>query len=725
MRKLLFNALCLFVILLNQSCQKELDTELGLEETVSMEKLKVPYGFTWESATDINFTITTSDTRFENLAHLVSVYDKEGKLLSRGSVAHNQDFKTKIYLADTLKEVYIVKTAPDNSKMTKKITVDNVDQTVSFESVSAQANPTLSAKYKANVFAEAIPDCNTGCTQTITSSRNDIDVNANQTICITGSNITVGLRNLNGGTIRICGTNVTVNNANLGGSVTLIVTGTGSAIFPHLNYNSTSATVKNYGTVTVNSSFAIGGIFLNTGTLIPKGDFNLNSTTSSLTNTGTITATSGTTNVGSGGKIINNATMTLKRLQINSNGIFTNNCKLFVQDDFINNNILHNYNYAEVGMATTVNGQARIELYSGSIFQTKNVQTLDGLINGNGTTSLVKVTGATSNDVKQSRTKKVKGPIQYCENATIPAAFFDAGAVQGCDLFIPLSGCNPGNGATVDTDGDGVSDNLDDYPADPEKAFDNYYPSNDPTSGATVAFEDMWPSKGDYDMNDVVVSYWFKIVTSAQNKVVEVNGDYSLYARGGSFHNGFGIEFPVSRSSASNVIGGRLEEGQQKAVIIFFTDMHEEMKDYNTVPLQPVSPPKAYSLSFKVNNGPSLEAFGLGSYNPFIWNNNGGRGRGSEIHLPGKTPTSLADLSLFGTGADDSNPAAGRYYVTKDGFPWAINIPVKKFDYPIEDKDIVTTYLKLPNWVQSGGTQYADWYLNLQGYRNSSNIFSK
>src|SRR5690606_16643969 len=123
----------------------------------------------------------------------------------------------------------------------------------------------------------------------------------------------------------------------------------------------------------------------------------------------------GTTNVGSGGKIINNATMTLKRLQINSNGIFTNNCKLFVHDDFINNNILHNHNYAEVGMATTVNGQARIELYSGSIFQTKNVQTLDGLINGNGTTSLVKVTGATSNDVKQSRTKKVKGPIQYCE----------------------------------------------------------------------------------------------------------------------------------------------------------------------------------------------------------------------------------------------------------------------------------------------------------------------
>lgn len=726
MRRIIFTTLCCFAILLNQSCQKGKESLPDIGENTSIDKLKVPYGFTWESATDVEFTFTTTDTRFENLAHVVSVYDKNGKVLSRGSITKSQDFKTKIYLADTLKEVYVVKTAPDNSKITKMVSISGRSQTVNFDAASAQSSVTLSSKSKATILADPSPDCNTDCTQTISSSRNDVDVNTGQTICITGSNITVGLRNLNGGTIRVCGKDVTLKNANLGGTVTIIVTSTGSVTFPHLNFNSTTSTVKNYGSVTVSGSFAIGGVFINNGTLTPKGDFNLNSSSSSLTNTGTISAINGTTNVGSGGKIINDGTMTLKKLQINSNGVVTNNCKLYIEEDFINNNLLHNYNYVEVGEATTINGQAEVQLYSGAIFQTKNVQTLDGLINGNVSTSLVKVTGATSADVKQSRTKKVKGLIQYCESSAIPAAFFDAGAAQGCDIFIASSGCNPGNGTTiVDTDGDTVPDNLDEYPEDPTKAFNNNYPSDDPTSGATVAFEDQWPKKGDYDMNDVVVSYRFKIVTNATNKVVEVNGDYTLYARGGSFHNGFGIEFPIARSLVSDVSGATLEEGQQKAVIIFFTDMKDEMANYNTEPNKPVSSPKAYSVTFKVNNGPSLQAFGLGAYNPFIWNNGSGKGRGSEVHLPGKTPTSLADMSLFGTDADDSKPSQGRYYVTKDGFPWAINIPVKKFDYPSERNDIVSTYLKVPFWVQSGGTQYADWYLDLPGYRNSANIFSK
>ncbi|MFY8108831.1 MAG: LruC domain-containing protein, partial [Bacteroidia bacterium] len=48
-----------------------------------------------------------------------------------------------------------------------------------------------------------------------------------------------------------------------------------------------------------------------------------------------------------------------------------------------------------------------------------------------------------------------------------------------------------------DEDDDGVKDADDDYPTDPNKAFNN------PTGTGSIAFEDQWPSTGDYDLNDV------------------------------------------------------------------------------------------------------------------------------------------------------------------------------------------------------------------------------
>jgi hypothetical protein len=69
----------------------------------------------------------------------------------------------------------------------------------------------------------------------------------------------------------------------------------------------------------------------------------------------------------------------------------------------------------------------------------------------------------------------------------------------------------------TDTDGDGVSDVRDEYPTDPKRAFNNYYPSKNNTG--TLAFEDLWPAKGDYDFNDLVVDYNFNQVTNGENKL--------------------------------------------------------------------------------------------------------------------------------------------------------------------------------------------------------------
>ena len=68
----------------------------------------------------------------------------------------------------------------------------------------------------------------------------------------------------------------------------------------------------------------------------------------------------------------------------------------------------------------------------------------------------------------------------------------------------PANGCVPLSTGITDTDNDGVADEDDDYPSDPYRAYNNYYPAQGVYG--TVAFEDNWPNKADYDFNDLVVN---------------------------------------------------------------------------------------------------------------------------------------------------------------------------------------------------------------------------
>lgn len=271
-----------------------------------------------------------------------------------------------------------------------------------------------------------------------------------------------------------------------------------------------------------------------------------------------------------------------------------------------------------------------------------------------------------------------------------------------------------------DSDGDGVADILDDYPTDAIKAYNNYSSAGE---GDVIAFEDLWPSVGDFDMNDLVMTYKYNAITNAQNIVVKVVGNFSLLATGGSISNGFGVQFPVVPSQIINLTGGTLEAGQDKAVIILFVNDHAQTLFWNTVPGMQQSPPKNFTISFDLLNGPPLSEFNT-AYNQFIFNYVGQSRR--EVHQPGDPPTSLADKTLFGTLDDNTDTNAGRYYLTKTGLPFALNIPGTTFNYPIEKTDITLAYKHFAAWAISGGLLYNDWYFNTAaGYRNNDLIYSK
>ena len=288
---------------------------------------------------------------------------------------------------------------------------------------------------------------------------------------------------------------------------------------------------------------------------------------------------------------------------------------------------------------------------------------------------------------------------------------------------------------TPDSDGDGVANTFDDYPLDANKAFNNYYPAQ--TSFASLSYEDLWPGKGDYDMNDMVIDYNINQVTNAQNKVVSIKAKYVLKAIGASYKNGFGVQLGVPNSKVGTVTGGELfgniinlnaqnlEQGQPKATFIVFDNAFKILTypgvgtGVNTTIGAPYVQPDTIVMDIPLSTAVLQSELGTPPYNPFIFVN---QDRGREVHLCDMPPTALANAAYFGTESDDSNPATGRYYRTKNNLPWAINI-FDHFDYPIEKAPIISGYTKFANWTTTSGNSFPDWYKDLTGYRIPTNIF--
>lgn len=281
----------------------------------------------------------------------------------------------------------------------------------------------------------------------------------------------------------------------------------------------------------------------------------------------------------------------------------------------------------------------------------------------------------------------------------------------------------PTMGPATDTDGDGVFDNNDEFPDDPAKAYTTYYPSQ--YTKGTLAFEDNWPANGDYDMNDLVIKYRYAYVNNGNNKVVEMTGLYTAVAAFADFKNGFGVQFPFSHTLINNVSGQKhtenyislntngTEAAQTKAVIIPF-DNHKTLIQNNIEIIDSVQ----VKLTFV--DPVSLATLGNAPYNPFIIGN---KLRGFEIHLPGYLPTDKADLTLLGTKNDDSNPAANKYYLSSQNWPWALSF-TESFTCPKEGAAINESYLHFGEWASSGGSLFSDWYSNnAANYRNLSNIY--
>lgn len=261
----------------------------------------------------------------------------------------------------------------------------------------------------------------------------------------------------------------------------------------------------------------------------------------------------------------------------------------------------------------------------------------------------------------------------------------------------------------TDSDGDGVPDVDDEFPNDPDVAYSTTY-------NGTLAYEDIWPYRGDYDMNDMVVAYNIKHIFDKKNLLVRIEDTWTVKFAGAQLASGFGYQYGLKKYKIGDLKvetsypkqsrfekdAKGLERAQPNdATIILFDNAGDVMN----------SPEEQRTFTVKVtlNQATRINELELPPYNPFIIIKSD-EGRGHELHLPNFKPTDLMDKDLLHYGHDLSDPEKGIYFVSDNNLPFAINIVDELFVNKDEGKRIDEIYPGFSNWVSSFGEENKDWY---------------
>ena len=256
---------------------------------------------------------------------------------------------------------------------------------------------------------------------------------------------------------------------------------------------------------------------------------------------------------------------------------------------------------------------------------------------------------------------------------------------------------------SCDADGDGVVDADDDYPNDPSRAYRSFFPS---AGKQIVAFEDLWPSKGDYDFNDLILSNQVEISHNADNELVDAKFRVSIDAIGAGLANGIGMmllddnKASIAANSIQSISGDLSLDPNNPAGLILSNDVFATLSNYyQNNGFGPSQTPD--TLRFTVNFNASAGSELLPELYLFRTSD-----RSLEVHRPGFPGTASFDASRFNTSDDNGD------FKVADGLPWGIEIITSNsFNHPLEKIDIVEAFPQFANWASSGGAQNSTWYL--------------
>jgi LruC domain-containing protein len=275
-----------------------------------------------------------------------------------------------------------------------------------------------------------------------------------------------------------------------------------------------------------------------------------------------------------------------------------------------------------------------------------------------------------------------------------------------------------------------------------------YYPANG--SFVTLAYEDLWPIEGDYDMNDVVFHYR-SVTVIREGKLQRVDIYGQLLAIGASYHNGFAIRIPGVQANAvdtskmrfryseldANGQGSAIEQGNpiessDELIAIIAPDVWDlvttSCEFYRTNENCTDDIQFAFELSLPFTE--LQDAANMSSlYDPFIFateNHYHGSsfatqpGRELEVHLVDIAPTEQANTSFFNMADDTSNIESSRYYKNANNLPWSMEVATE-WSHPRSGIDLLKAYPNFEGYVTSNKVDNNDWYL--EENRNEDKIY--
>lgn len=358
---------------------------------------------------------------------------------------------------------------------------------------------------------------------------------------------------------------------------------------------------------------------------------------------------------------------------------------------------------------------ASIKLESGAMLDVDYLYTID-----NGGQNVISGTG---NRYALARIKELA--CQWSQRATV---IFNANVYVSCtrypsntDLFKINTWEDIASGQTIQIVPSECSQGNDYIPEEPEMPeFPRWIVYNKPYSFAS---EDNYPSPGDYDMNDLVVSidsiahYYEK--NDDDDAISKIKLYLTLHAVGGTQRLGAAIQLdeldedevksvsysqnlPLSNFQTNN---RGVEKNQKHAVIPLFDNAHQALGINNTSTIvNTISntpkwianvDPCSFEVTIEFTSPVDEEDVEIDELNYFIIVGSRTENR-IEIHLPDKDHTNLSITPEKEQKIDEK-------------FMWTIRIP-EIFRYPHEWESIKNAYPHFEEWVQSGGDKYKNWY---------------
>lgn len=244
-----------------------------------------------------------------------------------------------------------------------------------------------------------------------------------------------------------------------------------------------------------------------------------------------------------------------------------------------------------------------------------------------------------------------------------------------------------------------------------------YYPSS--TGHYLAAYEDLFPYRGDYDFNDLVVAYRVYTDLDQGGNITAVGAEGYLVARGSDYshdwHLRIGLPAAVTGSGSISVFdpGNIPLPGYPVAINLLgdldiapFEDTRSLWSDIdpdtgieyfvNTDWRRPLLRGHRFTLHVTLDNPLALSALENPPFDPYLYVRN----TGYEIHRQDKTPVLAGSRNLQDglAGFSDAN-----------GYPFAQVFP-QDWQLPSEYNDLGNAYPEYLDFIFSGRNTHTDWH---------------